>query len=462
MLALQPARPSWSRGIVRAVWEPCQRAASRLRLLARLARHRSDIETRSLRGWAAPCAAAVVGIALVGPGLVLGASRTEAQARDAPASLTARLHSPAWIDLRVSGPAGSTVEVSERVDGRIRRIATATLADRTLRLSKAAQWRCDRQQRRFVAVIRQAGGSETREVAVRTPSCRNRLAISLARRLVPGSRTTLRVRDRWRLGSRARVCVLPPGGLYDCEWRSLPAGAKPLRIPVVGGRPGTWTVGVALPGAGAHKRTLLVRRPNGRLRLLATGDSEIQLIDLFLAEALRHDGVRVRSDAHISTGISKPFLLNWVAYARYQARRIRPDVTVMFIGGNDGFPMRGPSGRIAYCCKAAWVDEFARRTRLMIRSYLRGDAGRVYWFLLPPPSRRGLAGYFRAANRGFIRAARSFPGRMRLVDVRGLSGREPDGYHLSIRAMRVATRMVVTMLRDDGVIGPAPSSGTSK
>ena len=36
---------------------------------------------------------------------------------------------------------------------------------------------------------------------------------------------------------------------------------------------------------------------------------------------------------------------------------MRPDVTVVFLGANDGFPF----GAGAPCCGAPWVAEYARR-----------------------------------------------------------------------------------------------------
>jgi hypothetical protein len=72
----------------------------------------------------------------------------------------------------------------------------------------------------------------------------------------------------------------------------------------------------------------------------------IQYVDAALEQRLeRRRRVRVASDAHVSTGLSKPSLLNWPRYAKRQVRRYKPRVTVMFIGANDGFPMAGRSGR---------------------------------------------------------------------------------------------------------------------
>ena len=83
----------------------------------------------------------------------------------------------------------------------------------------------------------------------------------------------------------------------------------------------------------------------------------IQIVDSYIRE--RAGGrASLRSDARVSTGISKPSLLDWRAHARDQAAGVRPDVTVMFLGANDGFRMAG-----ADCCGLPWVAEYARRAR---------------------------------------------------------------------------------------------------
>ena len=72
---------------------------------------------------------------------------------------------------------------------------------------------------------------------------------------------------------------------------------------------------------------LVVRPASRRLRVLATGDSMIQIIDGDLKRRLARRGpISVRSDAHISTGISKPFMFNWQAHAR--ASRPRSSIPI--------------------------------------------------------------------------------------------------------------------------------------
>ena len=207
-------------------------------------------------------------------------------------------------------------------------------------------------------------------------------------------------------------------------------------------------------------------------RVLATGDSMIQYVDTALRQRLeRRPRVHVASDAHVSTGLSKPFLLNWPGYAKRQVRRYKPRVTVMFLGANDGFPMANRSGRQVRCCGKAWRGEYARRAKKMMRTYNRGGAGRVYWLLLP----QARGGFFRkifpAVNAGLRRAARPYGDRLRLIHLnrvftprgrfrsamryhgRLLRVRQADGIHLTQAGAAIAANKVVAAIDRDRALG---------
>lgn len=207
-------------------------------------------------------------------------------------------------------------------------------------------------------------------------------------------------------------------------------------------------------------------------RVLATGDSMIQYVDAALGQRLeRRRGVRVSSDAHVSTGLSKPSLLDWPRYAERQVRRFKPRVTVMFIGANDGFPMADRSGRSVPCCGEAWRDEYARRAKRMMRTYNRGGDARVYWLLLP----QARGGFFRrvfpAVNAGLRRAARPYGDRLRLIHLnriftpggrfrsvmryrgRLLTVRQSDGVHLTQAGAGIAADRVVAAIDRDRALG---------
>ena len=207
--------------------------------------------------------------------------------------------------------------------------------------------------------------------------------------------------------------------------------------------------------------------------VLATGDSMIQIVDSFLERRLeRRPGVRVHSDARISTGLSKPFLLNWPRHARSQARRLRPRVTVVFIGANDGFPFPARRGGRVACCGRAWRVQYACRARRMMRAYARGGAGQVYWLLLPQARGGPYRRVYPAVNRALRRAARPRGDHVRLVHLnrlftphgryrdvirhrgRRVHVRQRDGIHLSVAGASIAAGIVARLIRRDGALGP--------
>ncbi|MEA2270315.1 MAG: uncharacterized protein QOC64_2925 [Solirubrobacteraceae bacterium] len=390
----------------------------------------------------------------------------------APLQLTADSAEPGWVRMTVRGRPGTTVEVREQTERGSRVVVRMPLAGATSGRRRAAAWRCDRPVRRFTATAPGPGGAlETASAEVTTPSCADRLRMSVVpARLRAGRAANVRITDPWNAGGlSATVCARPRGATGRCRAVRLRAGQTRITSKVRMSRRGAWTVELRTRFGQRLARTVQVQR-GGRVRLLATGDSMIQIIDSLLAARL-HDGeARVRSDAHISTGISKPAMFDWPAHARGSARTLHPDATIVFLGANDGFPMRAPSGRTAPCCDDAWIAEYARRARRMMRSYLRNGNGRVYWLLLPTPSRPAFARVFRAVNAGVRRAAAGFPDGVRLIDVgrviapggrfrqrityrdRSVSVRQGDGVHLSVAGAEIAASLIISALRRDGVL----------
>jgi hypothetical protein len=201
----------------------------------------------------------------------------------------------------------------------------------------------------------------------------------------------------------------------------------------------------------------------GGFKVLATGDSMIQIIDSFMKERLKSRGVRVKSDARISTGISKPSMLDWVRHARRQASRIRPDVTVVFIGANDGFPIGG-----VQCCGPAWIRGYAHRARLMMSAYARGGSARVYWCLLPAPRGGEFRRVYSAVDAALRRAQASRTRDVRLIHFervftpgfrfrpvirwhgRLVHARQSDGVHLSRSGASIAASILIHTLTTDG------------
>jgi hypothetical protein len=382
-----------------------------------------------------------------------------------------------WISIHLTGPPGVIATLAEQTAAGPEPVATVGLSPTgSADLDRAAAWRCDRTARRFtVTVVGVDGPSQAASGEVHTPSCRERLAVAL-RPAHPRARrpATVQVIDRWRIGAvAARVCTAQPGGVTRrCRSLRLASGQVRAAFRFHPARAGRYPVTVQGPSAFVAHRVLVVRPASRRLRVLATGDSMIQIIDGDLQRRLGARGpISVHSDAHISTGISKPFMFDWVAHARATAHGLHPDVTIMFLGANDGFPMGTPSGHRAPCCNQAWIHEYARRARTMMRAYARGGAGTVYWLLLPTPRSTRFQTVFRPVNRALRSAATSFPGVVHVVDLgttftpggrfrqtmrwqgRTVTVRQADGVHLSVAGASIATTLVLRRMRRDGLLG---------
>lgn len=383
---------------------------------------------------------------------VAGSFWVPALTHAAPLGLKADAKKTGWVGLAVSGQPGSEVVVREGEA----EIARVRLTGESAALPRAARWRCEPLLRTFTV----SDGTGTARASVRTPSCRKRLRLSVdtARR---GRRKVVAVRvlDRFRVGdTSARVCVRRPGtSAAVCQALAVPAGRDRAALSYSAGRPGLWRVSLSSFGQRLRGSTFVV--PRGGVRLLATGDSMIQVVDVQLKRRLARKRVRVRSDARVSTGISKPFLLDWVRHARRQAAA-RPAATVMFLGANDGFPFGDVN-----CCSDAWVDRYAARAEQMMRSYSRGGAGRVYWLTLPVPRPSQWKSIYRGVNAAIKRAAARVGDAVRVIDTaeyftpdgyrstrRGVTVRQPDGIHLNSTGASLAAALVARAMRRDGLI----------
>jgi hypothetical protein len=201
-------------------------------------------------------------------------------------------------------------------------------------------------------------------------------------------------------------------------------------------------------------------------RILATGDSMIQILDGFLAQKVRSQHFRVRRDEHIGTGITKPFQLDWPAHVRKLARAYRPAASVVFLGANDGFPLPY-GGKQRQCCSRPWRKAYARRARTMMHSLERGGAARVYWLTLPAARPRTFDHIYRSVNLALRSAARREGDGVRLLDMgrvftpsgrfqstivragHRVAVRQPDGIHLNVAGARIAAQVVVRNMRRD-------------
>jgi hypothetical protein len=298
-----------------------------------------------------------------------------------------------------------------------------------------------------------------------------RLVVDINRRARVGHTIAIRLLDRWGTGGLPlTICVTPPGGGPACTPWQLQPGQSEREIQLPAPRPGGWLTTVRTPFGFQDHAIVWVSHPGGRIRLLAAGDSEMQILDGFLGQDLARYGVSVTSDARISTGLTNSFLFNWPGHAARQVPRLRPDVTVFFMGANEGYPVAGNDGQPVNCCSAAWSAGYANLVARMMRIYLRGNAGRVYWFLLPAPRPANFKSVFDAVNAGIQEAAVRFPGRVSLINANafftpgnryrnymvyhghGFVIHEPDGIHLSTASDAIDATIATRRLLADRVI----------
>ncbi len=335
-----------------------------------------------------------------------------------------------WVSFRVSGHLGATVAISEITPGVVTPLRRLTLHRLVRHISFGTPWLCSRSERFFRAVETLPSGTTRSAMSeVATPSCAGHLHVSTwPDPPRAGAHLIVTFSDDLRLAHlRLRICAQRLAAATtgapaapdapQCQGLSVPrlsgaAGAQAIFTP---SQAGMWRVTLRARGI------RIVRDEDvqaGLPTLLATGDSEIQVFDDFITSALA-GRMHVISEAHISTGLSNLGFFDWLARAGEQAQTERPDVTVVFIGANDGFPVPDPAtGQEVSCCGQPWIEGYAARVEQMMGDYLRDGSGEVYWFTLPVPRPADFARNFVAIDAAFEQAAAHFPHGVHLIDDR--------------------------------------------
>lgn len=202
--------------------------------------------------------------------------------------------------------------------------------------------------------------------------------------------------------------------------------------------------------------------------VLVTGDSMSMPLDAELARriARSRSSVKTVRDPRVGTSLSQSEIVDWGKLSLSQVKRDRPNAVVVFIGANEGFPMRS-GGREVKCCGRAWSVEYASRARRMMNTYRADGASRVYWMLLPAPRDRDRQAISRSVNAAIAVAAQPYRSQVRVVDLAALFTpggvyraampvdgrdelvREPDGVHLNGQGARLAADPVIAAMRTD-------------
>ncbi len=129
--------------------------------------------------------------------------------------------------------------------------------------------------------------------------------------------------------------------------------------------------------------TLSKVKLNPPLKFLLLGDSLMQgYFGYMLEHRLRETpGVQALRVAVKSTGLSEFIPYDWYGKTIQYIRWYRPDVVVIFFGGNDCYALRRPDGTLLLFTQEGWRDEYAARldryldgiTPLVKRVYLVGQ-----------------------------------------------------------------------------------------
>jgi hypothetical protein len=199
--------------------------------------------------------------------------------------------------------------------------------------------------------------------------------------------------------------------------------------------------------------------------ILVTGDSMSTPLDAEVARRAAGAGVRTVRDPHIGTSISQPEIVDWRDLSAEQAAD-GPDAVVMFLGANEGYPLKY-KGKDVDCCGAPWAAAYAASVRSMMATYRgKGDV-RVYWMLLPAPRDPKRQKVARTVNAAIRLAATSYRAQVRVVDLEkvftpgfryrdamAVGGREQivresDGIHLNGTGSGLAADIVLNEIRRD-------------
>jgi lysophospholipase L1-like esterase len=380
------------------------------------------------------------------------------------------------VDVAMIAPKGSQVTFFEEVAGVRQEIGKGAAVPPKaggpdgLAAIPALPWRCDRTVRRFVGEARTPDGRLiTAANEARTPDCRDRISLRAPTRVERGERVPITLKDRWQLGDlRVRLCVSRTGARRRCSRLTFAPGEKTLSLSRdAGGRVALLDLDLIVAGIHRHHKIGVGRKAPAASRpvALVTGDSMMQGIDSILTEKLKSK-YRVIGQTRPGSGVSKPLDTPWTKFAANQAGKYRPVVTVVLLGGNDGYKMSTPAGQEVECCGEPWRAEYAERLKEMATSYSRDGLGTVVWALLPPPKRSDLAEQMSAVNDAIRRMAAAVPG-VRLVhldrmfgpeyreEIDGRKVRDPDGLHFSLAGQRMAAQAILEALRK---AAPAPAS----
>jgi uncharacterized protein len=344
----------------------------------------------------------------------------------------------------------------------------------------ASQWRCGRLTREFAATVTLPNGTFERGTTdLHTESCAHRFSLQAPPAVAPGQRAVVRIVDRWGLGGiHTRLCTISPLGARACRAVPFAAAVNAADRSFRPGIRGDWRVELDVRGYRVRATVAVgVRRVATAVppTLLATGDSTMGGVDSFLTDDL---GQRANVVSDVVPGFAISLANGWAAVATAQVRRLRPTVTVISLGANEGFPMVTADGTTHACCDAAWVGEYAHRVRRIMDIYARGGRARVLYLTIPAPRDPARVPITTAVNTAIVDAAAGLRGVQVLrmdqlfsphgyqpsirYDGREVAVRAPDGVHLDVAGTAIEAREVLSALGPASPLRGAAAASTRR
>lgn len=216
------------------------------------------------------------------------------------------------------------------------------------------------------------------------------------------------------------------------------------------------------------------------LRVLVAGDSLSGYLGPALNNALSGLPATVIADQHVGTGLARPDVVDWPRELQSDMDTHRPDVVVLFIGGNDDQDLRTPDGWLPISDIEKWKAEYERRVAQIMDIVARPGVS-VYWLGLPAMGKAHLQQYVGTINSLIWTEANARPHRVQFIDTgKALNGpnggfaaylpdgsgrqvmmRAPDGVHPTPAGMDRIVALFVNDLIDTRHLRTPPQSSTT-
>jgi hypothetical protein len=248
--------------------------------------------------------------------------------------------------------------------------------------------------------------------------------------------------------------------------------AQPTPVPTaVPGIGKTTATPLPKPTPAPKPPALFVPTRHHPLRLLVAGDSLTEYLAPMVADmAMRAGPARAFSDTHYGTGIVRPDYVDWSVVAGQEMSKYHPDAVFVFMGGNDNQNMVAANGSIIYTHTAAWTREYQRRVEIVMRTWLKRGARRVYWLAMPPARQDSWSQTNAQMNIAIQHAAAQVPGAVYLnllgpvtnhgkyADFVMVNGqptlvRTQDGIHLNTTGSQIVANEIMGVIKRDWHLG---------